>query len=252
MRLDKIKLIRKKLQKNQVSIGTWQQIPHASISEILSHAGYDWVAVDKEHGAVSVDQLTDLFRAIELGGTLPLARIAEAKSKECKQALDAGAGGIIAPMIESADQLEVIRDACCWPPTGSRGVGFSRANLFGKHFDNYKKEAQLPLLIAQIEHIDAVNKLDSILQVKGLDAIIVGPYDLSASMGLPAEFKHKEFVAVMAKIINLCTQSNVPCGDHIVHPDVELLEKRIVEGYRFIAYSTDGIFLTKSSLYPSL
>ena len=200
MRLGKIKLIRKKLQKNQVSIGTWQQIPHASISEILSHAGYDWVAVDMEHGAVSVDQLPDLFRAIELGGTLPLARIAESKSKECKQALDAGAGGIIAPMIESADQLEVIRDACCWPPTGSRGVGFSRANLFGKHFDNYKKEAQLPLLIAQIEHIDAVNKLDSILQVKGLDAIIVGPYDLSASMGLPGEPDHKERVQLTKKI----------------------------------------------------
>ena len=252
MRIEKIKILRKKLQKNQVSIGTWQQIPHASISEILGHAGYDWVAVDMEHGSVSVDQLPDLFRALELGGTLPLARIANSVPKECKQALDAGAGGIIAPMIESDDQLITIRDACNWPPAGKRGVGFSRANLFGKHFDKYKKEAQAPLLIAQIEHINAVKNLEEILQVEGLDAVIIGPYDLSASMGLTAEFEHKEFVAVMAKIINLCTQSNVPCGDHIVHPDVELLEKRIMDGYRFIAYSTDGIFLTKSSLYPPL
>ncbi len=250
MRLKKIKSIRRKLKNNQVSLGTWQQIPHASISEIFGQAGYDWVAVDLEHGSISVDQLPDLFRAIELGGTLPLARIAESKEKDCKQALDAGSGGIIAPMIESADQLKTIRDACCWPPAGSRGVGFSRANLFGKHFNEYNKEAQTPLLIAQIEHINSVNNLDEILQVEGLDAIIIGPYDLSSSMGLTAEFNHKKFVAVMDRILNLCKQHNVMCGDHVVQPDPKLLQKRIDEGYRFIAYATDGVFLSRSSLIP--
>ena len=137
MRLQKIKSIREKLQNDQVSIGTWQQIPHSSISEILGRAGYDWVAVDMEHGSISVDRIPDLFRAIELGGTLPLARIAESKEKDSKQALDAGAGGIIAPMIESVGQLERIINACCWPPIGNRGVGFSRANLFGKNFNEY-------------------------------------------------------------------------------------------------------------------
>ena len=134
-RFDNIIRIRQKLSENRPSIGTWQQIPHASISEILGESGYDWVAVDMEHGSISIDQLPDLIRAIELGGTLPLVRIAESKSKDCKQALDAGAGGVIAPMIESADQLNTIRASCCWPPAGTRGVGFSRANLFGKYFD---------------------------------------------------------------------------------------------------------------------
>jgi len=243
MRLKRIKFIREKLQKNQVSIGTWQQIPHASISEILGQAGYDWVAVDIEHGSVSVDQLPDLFRAIELSGTLPLARVAESVPKDCKQALDAGSGGIIAPMIESADQLKTIRDACCWPPAGSRGVGFSRANLFGKNFEKYIEEAQAPLLIAQIEHINAVNNLEDILQMDGLDAIIVGPYDLSASMEITGEFDSQEFTDVMDSIINCCKKYNVPCGDHVVQPDQKLLEKRIKEGYRFIAYGTDGVFM---------
>ena len=239
----KIKLIRKKIQNDQVSIGTWQQIPHASISEILGQAGYDWVAVDMEHGSISVDQLPNLFRAIELGDTLPLARIAESKPKDCKQALDAGAGGIIAPMIESAEQLKMVRYACCWPPVGSRGVGFSRANLFGKYFDSYKKEAQSPLLIAQIEHINAVNNLDEILQVNGLDAIIVGPYDLSASMGITGEFDSQEFTDVMDSIMALCKNHHVPCGDHVVQPDQKLLEKRIDQGFRFIAFGTDGVFM---------
>ena len=250
MRLEKIQSIREKLQNNQVTIGTWQQIPYGSISEILGHAGYDWVAVDMEHGSVSVDQLPDLFRAIELGDSLPLVRLVKSTIKECKQALDAGAGGIIAPMIASAEQLITIRDACCWPPAGTRGVGFSRANLFGKHFDDYKEEAQAPLLVAQIEHINAVNNLVEILKVVGLDAIIVGPYDLSASMGLTAEFKHKEFVAVMDRIINLCKQYNMACGDHVVQPDPQLLKKRISEGYRFLAYSIDAVFLYNSSANP--
>ena len=247
MRFDKIKSIRKKLQHDQVSIGTWQQIPHASISEILGNSGYDWVAVDMEHGSVNVDQLPDLFRAIELGGTLPLARIAESKSKDCKQALDAGAGGIIAPMIESAEKLKMVRNACCWPPVGMRGVGFSRANLFGKHFDEYKKEAQSPLLIAQIEHINAVNNLDEILQVNGLDAIIVGPYDLSASMGITGGFDSQKFTDVMDSIINCCKKHHMPCGDHVVQPNSKLLKKRISEGYRFLAYSIDAVFLYNST-----
>jgi len=252
MRFEKIKTFRKKLQNDQVSIGTWQQIPHASISEILGKAGYDWVAVDMEHGSVSIDQLPDLFRAIELGGTLPLARIAGSRTKDCKQALDAGAGGIIAPMIESSEQLKMVRNACCWPPIGTRGVGFSRANLFGKNFESYKEEAKHPLLIAQIEHVNAVNNLDEILQVDGLDAIIVGPYDLSASMGITGEFDSREFIAVMDSIIKRCQKYNIPCGDHVVKPDQKLLEKRIQQGYRFIAFGTDGVFLFKSSQIPDI
>ena len=250
MRLEKIKSIREKLQNNQVSIGTWQQIPHASISEILGQAGYDWVAVDLEHGSIGVEQLPDLFRAIELGDTLPLVRIAEATTKDCKQALDAGAGGIIAPMIASADQLIAIRDACSWPPSGTRGVGFSRANLFGKNFEQYKEEAKTPLLIAQIENKVAIKNLDKIVKINGLDAIIIGPYDLSASMGITAEFDNEKFKAVMSSIKKICQKNNIAFGDHIVKPDSELLLNRIKNGYTFIAYGTDGVFLNTSSKNP--
>jgi len=213
----------------------------------MGHAGYDWIAIDLEHGSIGVSQLPDLFRAIESGNTLPLARIAQAHPKDCKQALDAGAGGIIAPMIESAEQLKKVRNACCWPPVGTRGVGFSRANLFGKYFDSYGKEAQAPLLIAQIEHINAVNNLEEILRVDGLDAIMVGPYDLSASMNITSDFDNRDFISIMDKILQCCNKYKIPCGDHIVQPDPNLLKKRIKQGYRFLAYSTDGIFLYSSS-----
>ncbi len=159
-RPEKIQQIRDRLRTGGRSVGSWMQLPHPSVAEIMGQAGYDWVAVDMEHGAVSAHQLPDLFRALELGDTLPLARLAQGSTKDCKQALDAGAGGVIVPMVESAQQLIEVRDVCRWPPAGRRGVGFSRANLFGKHFEAYREEAQAPLLIAMIEHFRAVDSLD--------------------------------------------------------------------------------------------
>ena len=219
------------------------QIPHPSIAEIMGQAGYDWVVVDMEHGSIGVHQLPDLFRALELGNTLPLARVARGDAKDCKQALDAGAGGIIVPMIQSAKQLIEVRDVCRWPPTGIRGVGFSRANLFGKHFEDYREEAQAPLLVAMIEHISAVDSLREILAVEGLDAILVGPYDLSASMGLTAQFDHPDFCKTMELIRCHAETMSITAGIHVVAPSQQQLQKRLEEGYRFLAYSIDAVML---------
>jgi 2-dehydro-3-deoxyglucarate aldolase len=246
-RLKKINAIRQALSSNQPSVGSWMQIPHASVAEIMGQAGYDWVAVDMEHGAISVHQLPDLFRALELGGTLPLVRLAHGNPKDCKQALDAGAGGVIVPMVETAAQLISVRDACRWPPAGLRGVGFSRANLFGKHFEAYREEAQAPLLVAMIEHGRAVDCLEEILAVEGLDAILIGPYDLSASMGLTAKFDDPSFIGALDRIRTLCQHANISCGLHVVMPDFDVLNQKINDGYRFIAYSIDAVFLTNAA-----
>lgn len=249
-RLTAIRDIRDRMHNGGHSVGSWMQIPHASVAEIMGQAGYDWVAVDMEHGAVSVHQLPDLFRALELGGTLPLVRLAQGLTKDCKRALDAGAGGVIVPMVESAAQLMAVRDACRWPPAGTRGVAFSRANLFGKHFEAYRDEAQAPLLVAMIEHGRAVDDLEAILAVDGLDAILIGPYDLSASMGLTAQFEHPDFVAAMAKILQLALARGVPCGLHVVAPSAEQLAQRIAEGYRFLAYSIDSVMFNQATIRP--
>lgn len=249
-RIERIRAIRRTLAAGQPSIGSWMQIPNPSVAEIMGQAGYDWVAVDLEHGAICVHQLPDLFRALEFGGTLPLARLAEGCAKDCKQALDAGAGGVIVPMVESAAQLAQVCDACSWPPAGKRGVGFSRVNLFGKHFDAYAIEAQEPLLVAMIEHVRAVDQLDEILQVDGLDAILIGPYDLSASMGLTAKFDEPKFIAEMNRIRTLCVRRHIPCGVHVVMPEPATLAQRIADGYRFIAYSIDAVFLNSASEKP--
>lgn len=249
-RLDAIRSIRDNLRRGGHTVGSWIQIPHGSIAEIMGAAGYDWVAVDMEHGSVGFHQLPDLFRALELGGTLPLVRLAEGTPTNCKLALDAGAGGVIVPNIASAAQLEAVRSACRWPPAGSRGVGFSRANMFGKHFAAYREEAQAPLLVAMIEDVRAVEHLDAILGVAGLDATLIGPYDLSASMGLTAQFDHPDFKSALESVRVRAQKHNIPSGVHVVPPSVAELQARIGEGYRFLAYSIDSVMLNHTAARP--
>ena len=153
-------------------------------------------------------------------------------------------------MISSAAQLQAIISECHWPPRGRRGVGFQRANVFGKFFDAYLDESQEALVIAQIEHIDAVNNLESIVAVEGLDAIMVGPYELSASLGITGDFENKKYLETLSQILAVCAKHKMPCGMHVVQPDTKMLEQRIREGYTFIAYGVDTVFLNDGAAAP--
>jgi len=245
--------LRSKLSKGVPSIGSWMQLPNSSVAEIMGRAGYDWVTVDLEHGTFSTSQLPDIFRALELGGTLPMARVAQVHPKDIKYVLDAGAKGIILPMIETGKQLEQAISWTFYPPKGTRGVGFSRANLFGKDFSSYASDhSEDILIVAQIEHVNAIDNADEILSVKGLDRIIIGPYDLSGSMGLTAQFDHPQFFSALDKIKDRSKQFKIPLGINVVMPEPDKLKKKIQEGYLFIAYGIDAVFLFSSAENPMI
>ena len=239
--------LRATLKSGGSTVGTWMQIQSPSVAEILAQNGYDWVTVDMEHGGFSPHQLPNIFRAIELRDCLPLARIAEPNFTYCKQALDAGAAGVIIPMVTSAKQLVELVKSCKWPPAGNRGIGFSRANLFGKYFEEYKAQAQNPLIVAMIENQSAVNEIEEILSIEGLDAILIGPYDLSASLGCVGDFESEKFVNCLNQVRHFSGLAGVALGIHIVEPKLEELKTRISEGYQFIAYGIDALFLQNSS-----
>ncbi|RHX91192.1 2,4-dihydroxyhept-2-ene-1,7-dioic acid aldolase [Leptospira yasudae] len=236
--------VKEKLNSGGFTIGSWMQIPNTSIAEILGNAGFDWVALDLEHGAFSLHLLPDIFRAISQGGSLPFARVAESRPKDIKQALDAGAKGIIVPMIESSKQVEDFLKWSSYPPKGIRGVGYSNANLFGKRFDSYSKEINSNLVrVIQIENIKAVKEIDAILSVKGIDAMMIGPYDLSGSMGLTGQFDHPEFLKAIETLQKAAERNRVPLGTHVIQTDFQKVKDEIRNGKKFIAYSTDAIML---------
>ena len=246
-----IKKIRNNLKKKLPSIGTFAQTNSPEVLEILSSQGYEWIALDLEHGQINLNDLTNLFRAIEVNNCLPLVRLGDNSEYSCKKVMDAGAAGVIIPLTKNAKELKDIINYCIWPPKGKRGVGFSRANQYGKNFKNYSRNlSQNPLIIAMIENKEFVSNIDDIIKINTVDAFFIGPYDLSASLGRPGDFDSKIFKKTLQKILTVCKKNKKPLGIHIVNPNPKELKKKISTGYQFMAFSLDTVFLNISSKFP--
>ncbi len=235
--------LKQKIKNAELTIGSWITLGNTSVAEIMANAGYDWLVVDLEHTTISVEQAGELIRTIELSGISSLVRLTYNDESQIKRMLDAGARGIVVPMVKSASDAKYAVAATRYPPLGNRGVGLARAQCYGSSFKDYFSwQADTndgPIVVVQIEHIDAVNNLKDILSVKGVDAFIIGPYDLSCSMGIPGEFDNPQFTDVMKNIIETGDKLGAVSGIHVVEPDIEKLNNAINEGYKFIAYSVD-------------
>ncbi|HXG54547.1 MAG TPA: aldolase/citrate lyase family protein [Vicinamibacterales bacterium] len=241
--------IKDKLRRGEVTIGSWMSMAHVSIAEILASAGYDWVVIETEHTAIDVSEVMRLIIAIEGRGAVPLVRLAWNDPVQCKAVLDSGAAGVIVPMINTKADAELAVKSAKYPPMGFRGIGLARAQGYGQDFDEYVRRANSDtLLVVQIEHIDAVNNIEDILSVSGIDATFVGPYDLSMSMGLAGQLSHPDVVAARARVQKATVDRGLVAGIHLVHPDQAgaSLPAYIAEGYRFIALGTDILFLGDS------
>jgi len=239
--------LKKRLKKKELTIGSWLQIGSPIAAEIMVQAGFDWLVVDMEHSSIGIDQAQLLIQTIELAGSVPLVRLSSNDPVLIRRVMDAGSHGIIVPNVSSADDAVSAIKAVRYPPEGTRGVGLWRAQKYGFDFEKYKKwQESESIVIVQIEHIDGVNNLEAILTTKGIDGFIVGPYDLSASLGIPGEFEHADFKAALRKILQTAKQMKALTGTHVVMPEASVAKERIEEGYRFIAFGIDTLFLGQS------
>lgn len=241
------KSLKTRLKRNELTIGSWLQIGSPVVAEIMSQAGFEWLVVDMEHSAIGIDTAQSLIQVIDLAGCVPLVRLSSNDATLIKRVMDAGSQGIIIPNVNSAHEAVAAVQAVRYPPEGTRGVGLWRAQGYGFDFDTYRQwQASESLVIVQIEHIEAVHHFEAILDVDGVDGFIIGPYDLSASLGNPGDFEHPDFRAVIDKIHRISRQRNAVMGTHVVMPDVSAVKERIEEGYRFIAFGIDTLFLGHS------
>lgn len=234
--------VRSRLKEGKIVVGTWLNSASPIIGEAIAHCGFDFITVDAEHSAVDLTQTQHIFQAITSGNprTENFVRIPGVDYAMTKRYLDSGATGIICPLLNTKEDAELLVNACKYPPIGKRGVGFCRANAYGLHLEKYFEQANDDILIvAQIEDIEAVRSIDEILSVKGIDAVFIGPYDLSASMGLTAQFEHPDYLAARDAILNACKKHQVAPGIHVVNPDPDEFIQRANEGYQLIAYSLD-------------
>ncbi len=246
-----INKIRSNLKNAKTSIGTWMQIPSSEIAEILSASrSYDWIVIDMEHGSFTRDQLPNIVRSIENYSVLPFVRLQTNHPYSVKNVVDCGFKGFIVPMIENINQLDKIQDSILYPPKGNRGVGFSRSNQYGVNFKSSIENDIQPFFVAMIETKLGLENLEEILSADYLDAIIIGPYDLSASLGVCGDFESNIFKEAIDNIKSLCYKFETPFGIHLVEPSNLKLKKLIEDGAKFIPFSMDTVML--SSLKPEL
>jgi len=223
-----------------LSVGSWITLAHSSIAEIMAKAGFDWLVVDLEHSVITIREAEELIRIIDLAGVTPLVRLTSNNGDQIKRVMDAGSHGVIVPMVNSAEDAQRAVKAVRYPPFGNRGVGLARAQGYGRSFKEYLEwQKNDSIVVVQIEHIDAVNNLHAIFSVEGVDGYIIGPYDLSASMGIPGQFDHVDFLDAMRRVKTIAAELNMTGGIHIIEPEAQQLQQRIDEGYQFIAYSLD-------------
>lgn len=238
--------IKKKLSGGVLTFGTWQMIGNTSISEILCDAGFDWVTIDMEHTGIDVGDALELIRVIDRCGKVPAVRLSVNDFTLIKRVLDSGAKIIIVPMVMDKDDAEKAVSAVYYPPKGTRGVGLARAQGYGFGFEEYKMNFENEaVVVAQIEHIGAVNNLEEILSVEGIDATIIGPYDLSGSLGYPGDFEREDFKNALKKYEEISRKIGKPMGYHMVEPTKENIDELLGKGYQFIALGFDSYFIGK-------
>jgi len=236
--------LKEKLKNRQLTIGSWITLGHPSIAEIMAKAGYDWLTVDMEHSAITLDQAQHLIQVIELCGIVPLVRVGENNPNLIKRVMDAGSHGIIVPMVNTKEDAQRAVASVKYPPRGSRGVGLARAQKYGADFEGYKEwNEKESVVIVQVEHIKAVKNLEEILAVEGVDGFIIGPYDLSGSLGVPGQFDHPEMITALNRVKEVTIKLNAVSGFHVIPPDLEAFKEKVEEGYRFIAHSLDILIL---------
>ena len=241
----KLKKFKSDLHKRKFLSGAWFQVSDPNVVELVSKNSFDWFCFDFEHGVYNFDKFPDLLRATRINKAVTLVRTLSKNPSDISKILDLGADGIIVPKLETPAELKSIYNATYYPPKGSRGVGFSRANMYGTEFENYRKTVnQNLILVGMIETKKGVQNLDSILKLKLLDAIFIGPYDLSASLGSIGNFKSKDFLACNKIIQNMVKKYKISCGIHVLKKEKFQKSSLQKNNYNFNAYLTDSIFFS--------
>jgi 4-hydroxy-2-oxoheptanedioate aldolase len=224
-------------------INSWLGVPSSFSAEVMAHAGWDSLVVDMQHGMIEYQTMVTMLQGISTTDTVPLVRVPWNDPAHIQKALDAGAYGIICPMINNKAEAEKFVSSMRYAPLGSRSSGPIRASLYGGA-DYHAKANDIVVAFGMIETVEAMENLDQILSVKGFDAVYVGPSDLSISMGYaPGGDKPDQWMMdALKKIVDACKRHNVQPGLHC--GAASYAKKAIAMGFTFVTVGGDTRFLT--------
>ena len=226
-----------KITRGELSLGSWLNLASPTSAEVLANAGCEWLVVDAEHSQWEMDAIAHAFRAIQLGGAVPLVRSWSHDPTAIGRLLDAGAMGVVVPHVSTPEQAEALASAMRYPPRGTRSAGSGRAQFV---IDNYRNEINdAVMVIPQIEDLEGVNNIEAIMSVEGIDVAYLGPNDLAISMGLPADqhWKAPEHLDAISKVLDGAKKCGKPAGLPVM--DIEAGRRFIDEGFLMVCLSND-------------
>jgi 4-hydroxy-2-oxoheptanedioate aldolase len=241
--------VRAKLQRGEPSVGTWLTLPDPTSAQLMSRVGFDWLTVELEHTPTTLESAARCFSTVAASGCVPLARVPLNTVENIKRVLDTGAWGIVVPMVNSRAEAEAAVAASRYPPLGRRSIG---GQMHAVNFDTdpstyYARANEEILVVVMAEDVRAIEAVDDILSVPGIDAVFIGPNDLLNSMGKPPAFDSDapEFVQAVDHVLSTAKKHGIPAGIHAF--DAAAAQRRLEQGFQFLAVGSEvGMMLAKA------
>lgn len=241
--------LRRRLRTRARTFGAWSSLGHPEIASIFASAKGHFVGVDLEHSTTSLSTAQAMIRACHEYRRACLARVSPGSVEQIRRLLDAGADGVILPQVSSRDDIDSAAKMLRYPPEGERSFGVAAAHQYGRVFDAYVQSANESLtLIVQVETMAAVERIDSIVSHPAVDGVMIGPYDLSGSLGIPGALTHPRVVEASKRVIQACAASSRSCGVHLVHPNLDDIRRQLAAGFTFLVLGSDVFNLWKRNV----
>ena len=240
------KNFKSKLQKRERLFAGWISYAHPSITETFAQAGFDFIAIDMEHSTISLEQAQRIIAASQSEGVPCIPRPVSHSNDYFKPLLDSGADGILVQMVNSPEEVENIIADIKYPPVGRRTYGVNRAQSYGFDYDAYVESwNQSSSLLLQIESIQAVENIEKLLDFQEVDGVMIGPYDLSGSLGVPGETSHPKVIDASRTVIDACERFQKSCGTQVVDATSQGVQNLFDLGYTYVILGSDLFILWK-------
>lgn len=239
--------VRERLKAGQPSLGCFVGLGSPNAAELLAHAGFEWLIIETEHSALDSAEIEHMLMAVNGTESVPIVRLPSADPVFIQRSLDFGAMGIMVPMVRTAEEARAVVQATRYPPTGTRGYNPLRAAHYSFDSHDYFYRANDNILVTLIlETKEAVDNLEAISSVPGVDVLFLGPFDLCLSLGLdPMKQPHPQIEKVIEQMISITQKTGVSSGIHAFNPDQ--LRQRQAQGFTMISYSTDYVMLAEAA-----
>ncbi|MFZ5589823.1 MAG: HpcH/HpaI aldolase family protein [Pseudomonadota bacterium] len=244
--MEKRAALKEKLRRRERLFSGWVSYAHPSITETFARAGFDFIAIDMEHSTISLEQAQRIITASQSEGVPCLPRPVSHSNDWFKPLLESGADGLLVQMVNTPEEVEAIIGHLKYPPVGRRSYGVNRAQAYGFDFDSYIQNwNETSTFIIQVESIQAVENIEKLLAFDEVDGVMIGPYDISGSLGVPGQTSHPLVIEASRKVIAACERFGKSCGTQVADTTPQSVQQLFDLGYTYAILGSDLFVLWK-------